>query len=118
MQVRQQSVCHTVYGHPSKELYVLASLIIGDAQKTKDTIEQLNKEFVVKITGKFDPGSDHSFLGRRLRRNSDSFELRMPQQYIEDLLGLYKMNTARSHRRPFLKPCSVGPRLWTQPGHA
>ena len=87
-----------LYCHPSKELYVLAYvddlLIIGDEQKTKDFVEQLNKELLVKITGKLEAGSEHSFLGRRLRRNGDSIDILMPSKYIEDLLDMYKMKTA------------------------
>ena len=44
-----------LYCHPSKELYILAYvddlLIIGDAQKTKDFVDPLSKELLVKITG-------------------------------------------------------------------
>ena len=62
-----------LYCHPSKELYILAYvddlLLIGDAQKTKDFVDPLSKELLVKITGKLEPGTEHSFVGRKLRRN-------------------------------------------------
>ena len=87
-----------LYCHPSKELYVLAYvddlLIIGNPEKAKEFVEQLNKELLVKITGKLEPGTEHSFLGRRLRHNGDSIDILMSQQYLDELLDLYKMSSA------------------------
>ena len=87
-----------LYCHPSKELYVLAYvddlLIIGNLEKSKEFVEQLKKELLVKITGKLEPGTEHSFLGRRLRHNGDSVDILMSQQYLEELLDLCKMNSA------------------------
>ena len=77
-----------LYCHPSKELYVLAYvddlLIVGSPEKTEEFVDQLNKELLVKITGKLEPGTQHSFLGRRLRHNGDSIDILMSQQYLED----------------------------------
>ena len=57
-----------LYCHPCKELYILAYvddlLIIGDAQKTKNFVDHVSKELLVKIPGKLEPGTKHLFLGR------------------------------------------------------
>ena len=79
-----------LYCHPSKELYVLAYvddlLIIGNPEKPKKFVEQSNKELLVKITGKLEPDTDHSFLGRRLRHNGDSIDILMSNIRSSELL--------------------------------
>ena len=60
-------------------------LILGNPERTKEFVEQLNKELLVKITGKLEPGTEHSFLRRRLRHNGDSIDILMSQQYREEL---------------------------------
>ena len=35
-----------------------------------------------------------SFLGRKLKRNGDSIDIFMPQEYVEELLKLYNMQKA------------------------
>ena len=92
-----------LYCHKSRSLYVLAYvddlLIVGDAKFKKDAklkkefIEALSKELLVKITGELRPNTEHSFLGRKLRRNGDSIDI---QKYIEDLLELCSMSKANS----------------------
>ena len=87
-----------LYCHSSKQLYVLAYvddlMIVGDPEQSKAFIDSLNKELLVKITGRLEAGSEHSFLGRKLRHNGDSIDILMSQQYIEEILKLYSMNSS------------------------
>ena len=69
-------------------------MIVGDPEQSKAFIDSLNKELLVKITGRLEAGSEHSFLGRKLRHNGDSIDILMSQQYIEEILKLYSMNSS------------------------
>eukprot|EP00439_Symbiodinium_sp_Y106_P074225 s3018_g14.t1 len=52
-------------------------------------------EVLLKETGQLVPGSEHTFLGRRLRHNGDSIDVRMSQKYIDAILELYGMKDAK-----------------------
>ena len=41
------------------------------------------------------PGTEHTFLGRRLRHNGDSIDVCMSQTYIDSILDLYGMKNAK-----------------------
>ena len=89
-----------LYCHSSKQLYVLAYvddlLIVGDSEQSKSFTEALGKELLVKIIGSLEPGTEHSFLGRRLKHNGDSIDMFMSQGYIEELLKIYQMESANN----------------------
>ena len=85
-----------LYCHMSRDLYLLAYvddlLVAGDLQLQQEFLDSLGKEFLVKITGRLEPNTELSFLGRPLRRNNgDSIDIFMPPKYIGDLLELYGM---------------------------
>ena len=50
----------------------------------------------MKITGELKPNTEHSFLGRKWRHNGDSIDIRMPKQYIDNLLELYSMDKVKN----------------------
>ena len=54
-------------------------------------MSQLSEEVLLKETGQLMPGSEHTFLGRRLRHNGDSIDVCMSQKYIDAILDLYGM---------------------------
>ena len=87
-----------LYCHSSCELYVLAYVddltIVGEPQQAKAFIEALNQELLVKITGTLEEGTEHSFLGRRLRHSGDSIDIFMSQQYVDEILQLYGMKSS------------------------
>ena len=70
-------------------------LIVGDSEQSKLFIKALGKELLVKITDSLEPGTEHSFLGRRLKHNGDSIMF-MSQGYIEELLKIYQMESANN----------------------
>ena len=90
----------SLYVHKARDLYVLAYvddlLIAGDLHLQQEFLESLGKELLVKITGRLEPNTGASFLGRRLRNKGDSIDIFMPPKYIEDLLELYDMNKSYS----------------------
>eukprot|EP00439_Symbiodinium_sp_Y106_P005086 s6380_g1.t1 len=62
-----------LYCHESGRLYVLAYvddlLVVGTDEMRKSLMSQLSEEVLLKETGQLVPGSEHTFLGRRLRHN-------------------------------------------------
>ena len=58
-------------------------------------MSQLSEEVLLKETGQLVPGSEHTFLGRRLRHNGDSIDVCMSQKYIDTILDLYGMKDAK-----------------------
>ena len=62
----------------------------------KDFMSRLSEEVLLKETGQLVPGTEHTFLGRRLRRNGDSIDVCMSQTYIvNSILDLYGMKNAK-----------------------
>ena len=88
-----------LYCHESGRLYVLAYvddlLVIGTDEMRKDFMSRLSEEVLLKETGKLVPGTEHSFLGRRLRHNGDSIDVCMSQNYVDSILDLYGMQNAK-----------------------
>eukprot|EP00439_Symbiodinium_sp_Y106_P028667 s6609_g3.t1 len=80
-------------------LYVLAYvddlLVVGTDEMRKSFMSQLSEEVLLKEIGQLVPGSEHTFLGRRLRHNGDSIDVRMSQKYIDVILELYGMKDAK-----------------------
>ena len=74
-----------LYCHSSRELCALAYvddlMIVGETQQAKALIEALNQELLVTIAGTLEEGTEHSFLGRRLRHNGDSIDVFMTQSW-------------------------------------
>ena len=67
-----------LYCHESGKLYVLAYvdnlLAVGSDEIRKDFISRLSEEVLLK-TGQLVPGTEHTFLSRRLRHNGDSIDM-------------------------------------------
>ena len=88
-----------LYCHESGRLYVLAYvddlLVVGTDEMRKSFMSQLSEEVLLKETGQLVPGSEHTFLGRRLRHNGDSIDVCMSQKYIDAILELYGMKDAK-----------------------
>ena len=88
-----------LYRHESGRLYVLAYvddlLVVGTDEMRKSFMSQLSEEVLLKETGQLVPGSEHTFLGRRLRHNGDSIDVCMSQKYIDAILELYRMKDAK-----------------------
>ncbi|OLP82440.1 Retrovirus-related Pol polyprotein from transposon TNT 1-94 [Symbiodinium microadriaticum] len=61
----------------------------------KDFMSKLSEEVLLKETGKLVPGTEHTFLGRRLRHNGDSIDVCVSQNYIDAILDLYAMQNAK-----------------------
>ena len=85
--------------HESGKLYVLAYvddlLVVGTDEMRKDFMSRLSEGVLLKETGQLVPGTEHTFLGRRLRRNGDSTDVCMSQTYIDSTLDLYGMKNAK-----------------------
>ena len=68
-----------LYCHESGKLYVLAYvddlLVVGTDETRKDFMSRLSEEVLLKETGQLVPGTEHTFLGRRLRHNGDSIDV-------------------------------------------
>ena len=88
-----------LYCHERGQLYVLAYvddlLVVGTDEMRKSFMSQLPEEVLLKETGQLVPGTEHTFLGRRLRHNGDSIDVCMSQKYIETILDLYGMKDAK-----------------------
>ena len=88
-----------LYCHESGRLCVLAYvddlLVVGTDEMRKSFMSQLSEEVLLKETGQLVPGSEHTFLGRRLRHNGDSIDVCMSQKYIDATLELYGMKDAK-----------------------
>ena len=88
-----------LYCHESGRLYVLAYvddlLVVGTDEMRKSFMSQVSEEVLLTETGQLVPGSEHTFLGRRLRHNGDSIDVCMSQKYIDAILELYGMKDAK-----------------------
>ena len=88
-----------LYCHESGRLYVLAYVddlfVVGTDEMRKSFMPQLSEEVLLKETGQLVPGSEHTFLGRRLRHIGDSIDVCMSQKYIDAILELYGMKDAK-----------------------
>ena len=88
-----------LYRHESGKLYVLAYvdglLVAGTDEMRKQFMSRLSEEVLLKETGQLVPGTEHTFLGRRLRHNGDSIDVCMSQTYIDAILDLYGMKNAK-----------------------
>ena len=87
------------YCHESGKLYVLAYvddlLVVGTDEMRKDFMSRQSEEDLLEETGQLVPGTEHTFLGRRLRHNGDSIDVCMSQTYIDSVLDLYGMKNAK-----------------------
>ena len=54
----------------------------------KAFMSRLSEEVLLKETGQLVPGTEHTFLGRRVRHNGDSIDVCMSQTYIDSIFGL------------------------------
>ena len=88
-----------LYCDESGKLYVLAYvddlLVVGTDETRKEFMSRLSEEVLLKGTGQLVPGTEHTFLGRRLRHNGDSIDVCMSQTYIDSILDLYGMKNAK-----------------------
>ena len=88
-----------LYCHESGRLYVPAYvddlLVVGADEMRKSFMSQLSEEVLLKETGQLVPGSEHTFLGGRLRHNGDSIDVCMSQKYIDAILELCGMKDAK-----------------------
>ena len=87
------------YRHESGKLYVLAYvddlLVVGTDEMRKEFMSRLSEEVLLTETGQLVPGTEHTFLGRRLRHDGDSIDVCMSQTYIDSTLYLYGMKNAK-----------------------
>ena len=92
-----------LYCYESGKLYVLAYvddlLVVGTDEMRKEFMSRLSEEVLLKETGQLVPGTEHTFLGRRLRHNGDSIDVRVSQTYIDAILDLYGVKNAKPVRR-------------------
>ena len=58
-------------------------------------MSRLSEEVLLKETVQLVPGTEHTFLGRRLRHNGDSIDVCMSQTYIDAILDLYGVKNAK-----------------------
>ena len=60
-----------LYCHEPGKLHVLAYVVdllaVGTDEMRKSFMSQLSEEVVLKETGQLVPGTEHTFLGRKLR---------------------------------------------------
>ena len=75
--------------------YVDDLLVVGTDEMRKDFMSKLSEEVLLKETGKLVPGTEHTFLGRRLRHNGDLVDVCMSQNYSDAILDLYGMQNAK-----------------------
>ena len=75
--------------------YVDDLLVVGTDEMRKEFMSRLSEEVLLKETGQPVPGTEHTFLGRRLRHNGDSIDVCMSQTYIDGILELYGMSKAK-----------------------
>ena len=62
--------------------YIDDLLVVGTDEMRKDFMSRLSEEILLKETGQLVPGTEHTFLGKRLRHNGDSVDVCMSQIYI------------------------------------
>ena len=62
----------------------------------RNSLRPSKKELLVKVTPELQPGTDASFLGRKLRHNGDSIDMFIPRIFVEELLSLYSMKDSNS----------------------
>ena len=72
--------------------YVDDLLVVGTDEMRKS---RLSEEVLLKETGQLVPGTEQTFLGRRLRHSGDSIDVCMSQTYIDAILDLYGMKNAK-----------------------
>ena len=81
-----------LYCHDSTELYVLRYvddlLVCGTSKLTKEFIDRLSQEVLLKTESELKPQTSIDFLGRTLKHNGDSIDVSMPTAYVTDLLKL------------------------------
>ena len=80
--------------------YVDDLLVVGTDEMRKSFMSQLPEEVLLKETGQLVPGTEHTFLGRRLRHNGDSIDVCVSQKYIDTILGLCGMKDAKPVATP------------------
>ena len=85
--------------HDSTELYVLRYvddlLVCGTPELTKEFIDRLSQEVLLKTESELKPQTSIDFLGRTLKYNGDSIDVSMPTAYVTDLLKLCGMKDSK-----------------------
>ena len=105
-----------LYCHDSTELYVLRHvddlLVCGTPERTKEFIDQLSQEVLLKTESKLKPQTSIDFLGQTLKHNGDSISVSMPTAYVTDLLTLCGMENSKPS--PTIGT-SIGPKVQPEP---
>ena len=105
-----------LYCHDSTELYVLRHvddlLVCGTPERTKEFIDQLSQEVLLKTESKLKPQTSIDFLGQTLKHNGDSISVSMPSAYVTDLLTLCGMENSKPS--PTIGT-SIGPKAQPEP---
>eukprot|EP00438_Fugacium_kawagutii_P000228 Skav212273 [mRNA] locus=scaffold732:198163:199647:- [translate_table: standard] len=93
-----------LYVHKTKKLYVLAYvddlMVFGSDEDVKQLYADLSKDLLVKQTGELSEGNTVTFLGRQIKRNSDSIELFMKPEYVDNMLEAMDMKTCKPTNLP------------------
>ena len=75
-----------LYVHTEKRLYVLVYvddlMFFGNKKHVEQCVSDLRKDLLLKVTGTLEEGSEGSFLGRRILRNAEGFQLCMDPKYV------------------------------------
>eukprot|EP00438_Fugacium_kawagutii_P005573 Skav228719 [mRNA] locus=scaffold1830:163434:164903:- [translate_table: standard] len=82
-----------LYVHSTKKLYVLAYvddlMVFGSDDDVKQLVTDLSKDLLVKQTGELTEGNTVTFLGRQIKRDTESIQLFMkPERAVGQLLWL------------------------------
>ena len=93
-----------LYVHVQKRVYVLAYvddlMVFGSRAAIDHFTKELSKDLLLKITGQLSEGNDVSFLGRNIRRTSDSIQLSMKSSYVETMIKTLGLETCKPAATP------------------
>ena len=93
-----------LYRHKTKKLWALVYvddlMFVGERRDIDEVMQDLKKVLLIRQTGELSEGKTVSFLGRQIRRTSDSMELFMSPDYIDRMLDSYGMTKSKPAQTP------------------
>ena len=103
-----------LYCHESGRLYVLAYvdglLVVGTDELRKSFMPQLSEEVLLNETGHLMLGTEHNFLGRKLRHDCDSNDVHVANKAVTTAKTVPHMPLSTGEHS--LSRTAVGKRLW------
>ena len=94
----------SLYRHKTKKLWALVYvddlMFVGERRDIDEVMQDLKKVLLIRQTGELSEGKTVSFLGRQIRRTSDSMELFMSPDYIDRMLDSYGMTKSKPAQTP------------------